>query len=447
MHSKLAVSAGWCLGLVTTTCLAFGDMEFPDIDWGSGLDGLDIPSWSEIEDQVNNSSDFILAPAVDMLNGATAPGLGSELSGMINAENNPSSGAFRDGQKSEYNFFDDSVDSVDASVRSNCYRYRFHGQCVSMKTSLWPRIYTNTIAQNYVPDFVVEVTSRLPHSNESSFGASNNPTWIGSFMQEANAIVSTTVIDPMFNVLAGAPRTDGAKLQTTHSHTVHSSNSQYLYRDALVYSDPMYSVATSIVGMMAGYCRSPEPTYVPYFSSGMDTLSWRFLTTTETVLLGLYSAEYRSWNHVGSSFGSLMPRNGYHLSSNQFETAVTTAYRAASIVNDQRGRYSGTLGLHVHNPARQYASGSWTRSEFRTLKDHRTMRLREIYPQVSGNTCRNYTGVSQSQKDSWNRAFNQNNSERSAGFKLYRPMICCRKQGNKHLENVWPNWSSTFETY
>lgn len=425
--SSQTTNAGMFDDLQSVAGSAGIDVEIPselkDFDPSAIGDSLNLDN---ITEQVTNASGGMIAPLV-----AYAAGARGDIGGMTELlKNAKSAGGVSEEQKAPYDFYDDIADSAMRNLSWDCVEYQWLGECISYRT--WPpAMGTSSIAENRVGDLHVEITSHIPSEDETSdFGepAANAPsdTLLGDIPQKINAIMGRAI-----NITSGSLGM-AEDLASVVNSTVATNNHSYMFREAMVIGNPTMSLTPNPYSSLPGFCNSMEMPYATYFTSSMDLLSWRWISTTETILLGVYSTQYLDWNDVGkdSDFGSVMPRMGYVVTREDHDAALTAAYRSLSIVNDARPQYHGLAGLHLFVPASQYASGSYTNQggdKYRTVKDHLSIKLSEFYPNAS-KQCSNYQGYTISDKDAKNKQFVEDNAERSGGWKAYRPLSCCARK-------------------
>ncbi|MDN2483948.1 TraU family protein [Vibrio agarivorans] len=418
-------SFGDLLGALTGITDLIPDDSWFDFDYGD----LDL-GYGDID--FGDHSDSAWAAAVEYLGGAR-PDMNA-LTRVINDSSSAGNDMINESQSSPTGIFDDAWADVTANIDHSCHRYRMLGFCFSWRPGLIPRFYSYPVGQNRYPDQHVEVTANVPGDGESFFSAASNaPTDIftGDLLQSGAAEFGR-----MTNI-SGGYNSSATKLQTTPNQAEQTDKTNpYLFREVMIMGNP--SLMPHPYSMMPGFCTGSTTPYIPYFHSALDHFSWRMLATTETVMLGTYMAEYGgTWNNVGRNFGgSVFPRMGFIEEHDQYRANVIAAFRAISIVNDTRSRYSGLAGFHVYKSVSPTASGSWgggDDSYYRMEHDHTTFRLRETYPEQAS-TCSDYTW-SLSEVERKSESFRRNNKDGSMALKVYRPYVCCRKRG-RYLETV-----------
>lgn len=354
---------------------------------------------------------------------ADAVGLSDSASELLSGNGNQS------GQAEPLSIVDDILTSnvVDNVEFDDCVKYKFIGLCFWVKTSFPWGFGSNAAAQNYVEDLQVEVTRRVPVEGTGIFDEVDNaPTdlFSGGILQNVGAGFGR-IMDSLYST-SSAPDLQYKENQSAITNT--SNPNQFL--EAMVIGNPTLSLSVNLWASLPGYCKSTTQSYKPYFVSSLDVYSWRVLATTDALLLALYTAQYASWNQIGTDMGSVFPRMGYSESPDELNATVTASYRALSIVNDLRPQFSGVAGLHVGTQTQAYASGSLSNKsdmKYRTVRDHTSQRLRMTFPNEE-QTCTTYTGLSKTALISENQDFVEKNKYGSASFKVYTPFVCCKRK-------------------
>lgn len=410
-------------GSLVDTSLSVGGID--DVTSGSGDSGS---MFSEATSYATGAtvglSELISSLASDAVTTlsatASSVGLSDPASGLL------SGSGYSSGQSGPVNILDDIATSTAVgNLEMACVEYRYIGECWSIKTSYPWKFATKSIAQNYIPDLQVEVTSRTPSKDTDIFENSDNaPTDIfsGGIIQNVGTIFGR-IMDGLFSLGPDLQWMENQSAKTDTSNTL-------LFREAMVIGNPTESLTMSLWSVLPGYCSSSVPPYTPFFLSSIDVFSWRILATTDALILAIYSVNYASWNEIGASMGSVYPRLGLSESPEEFDTGVTMAYRAVSIVSDLRTAYSGVIGLHIALPTPTYAAGSRSNMgdmKFRTIRDHSSQLLRMTYPKEA-NTCTNYSNISKVKKEVLNKMYTDDNKYQSSAFKVYRPYICCKRK-------------------
>ncbi|WP_428775704.1 hypothetical protein [Vibrio sp.] len=333
----------------------------------------------------------------------------------------------------------------------DCMEYSIVGLCLSVRWTFWGPVYTTGVAvEHFVRDVHVEVLPQAPNDPIDEVPQ-------GTVLPSSNSVSDDIMMMYPYWWKASKALADSLLTNSIQSNlaeavgqTTQSLNNKFLYNDAQVSGNLERNVFDGFAGQVigiAGYCQAPTLPGVPYFNSTLDQFSWRWLATSETILLALYQIKYLEFNDVGRSYGSTFPRSGYTNTNNRFKAAVETALRATNIAGENRGLFSGLAGLHIYVPLPQYASSSFTGQKYQTPQDAKSYKLDMVYP-FKGDRCTRYgaeenrlTSMSLAKQridDDLTKEFSRSNPNNTAIFKLYRPFRCCRKNGSKVFDVVSP---------
>ncbi|MFC5079625.1 TraU protein [Vibrio thalassae] len=343
-------------------------------------------------------------------------------------------------------------DYGDFGALFNCMEYSIVGYCLSVRWTWLGPVFTPGIAvEHFVRDVHTEVVPQSPPDPLTSVPDD-------TVLPSSNSAVEDIAM--MYPYMWKLNRTLGSSLLTQAipdgltdavGQTVATRKTNYLYNDALVSGNIERNMFDAVAGAfigVVGYCNSPTLPGVSYFSSSLDQFSWRWLATSETILLGLYQAKYLAWNDIGRGYGSTMPRVGYVDTINRWHASITSAIRATSIAAENRALFSGLAGLHIYVPLPQYASSSFTGSNYQTPQDVKSFKIDMVYP-YKGERCTRYntndrnalmplTLSEQMEEDKLTAKFSEKNGNNAAIYKIYRPFRCCRKSGSKVFDVVSP---------
>ncbi|MGR5448569.1 hypothetical protein ACP3V3_02050 [Vibrio sp. PNB22_3_1] len=327
----------------------------------------------------------------------------------------------------------------------DCSEWQWIGICFSWRmTWTGPRFYTNQIVENYSRDTHIEVRSSqiseenlnkivLPVPGEVLDERSPTDYMVGGIPTQITGMTGT--LGAGLSNWSNFSEND-IRYRGVDSGNISRDGHDYLFREALVMGNPESAFYDLVVGHVfnaIGWCRSRNFPSVPYYSSVTDFLSWRYMPTTETLFAAPYYAQH-GLADIGDSFASIMPRTARVYTSSPFKAAVVTAARGMHIAASNESLYSGAAGLHVVAPMSSYASGSWTSNFYKTKQDHAAFKLEMIYP-FQGEKCTRYKEESSFLSDERDLRFQEGNDYHSAAFKGYRPLRCCRRQGN-HIADI-----------
>ncbi|EGQ9284595.1 hypothetical protein F7U66_01810 [Vibrio parahaemolyticus] len=326
-------------------------------------------------------------------------------------------------------------DFADFANTLDCLEYQFIGICFSWRMT-WrgPRFYTNTIVEHYVRDTHIEVRDSV--AREGMDEKTVTDIFSGGIVSEVLPMMD------FFDIpLSGESKFSPSSLKKNGSDqaTRYRDGHSYKTREVLVMGNGIdgqihQSTLGGIIGLF-GWCNSPNMPLVPYYSSLLDSFSWRYMPIVETLLYGPYSAATFSMADIGDDFGHTFPRHNRVYTPSNFKAAVVAATRGMHIAASNETIFNGMAGLHVHAPMGQYSPGSWTRSFYKTKQNTKSLKLEMFYPHQEGERCTDYGSSKSFLNDPRELKFNDGNSHASAGFKGYRPFRCCRRRGN-HISDI-----------
>ncbi|MFL7013613.1 hypothetical protein [Enterovibrio norvegicus] len=331
-----------------------------------------------------------------------------------------------------------------------CMEYALVGSCLSVRWTMFgPKFTFGFAVEHFVRDVHVEVLPQAPVEDilevpedtvlPSSVSTVEDIAMMYPYTWKIARQLGSGLLTNSINSL----------LEDAEGQTVDTPRTRYLYSDVQVSGNierHMFDmIGGAFIGMF-GYCNSPTMPGLVYYNSTLDQFSWRWLATSEVILTALYQIRYLEWNDIGRSYGSTFPRTGYIESNNRFKTSVIAAIRGTSISAENRGLFSGIAGLHIYTPLPEFASSSFTESNYKTPQDAKSFKLEMIYP-FEGERCTRYgtddmlgslSITGQLADDQLTTKFGKKNPNNTAMFKLLRPFRCCRKNGNKVFSFVSP---------
>ncbi|WP_199438470.1 TraU family protein [Vibrio owensii] len=326
------------------------------------------------------------------------------------------------------------TDLADIGETLKCMEYNFIGVCFSWRMT-WkgPRFYTNSIVEHYVRDTHIEVRDGLARNGM------DDKTVTDFF---AGGIISDVlpVLDVLDIPLSGEGVFNPSLIKRVGADqpTRYRDGHRYLTREVLVMGNGIdgqmhQSVLGGVIGLF-GWCNSPNMPMIPYYSSLLDSFSWRYMPTVETLLYAPYSLKNFSTADIGDDFAHTFPRQNRVYTASKYKAAAVAATRGLHIAASNEAIFSGMAGLHVHVPMGQYSPGSWTRSFYKTKQNTKSFKFEMFYP-YKGERCTDFKESKNFLLDERELKFNSGNSYGSAGYKAYRPFRCCRKRG-RHIADI-----------
>lgn len=416
---------------------------------------------TEMYDSVQSSIDgmFNFNPDEVATQGATGEDSAQDTSTSSDtkAETSNSSGGVKSDlvQRAAWSFEDEyslfQNDLSDMGKTMDCLQYSMVGGCLSVRWTMFGPVFTTSFAvEHFIRDLHVEVMPQAS-SETNPFQYQPKTKLVSSSSLASDAILMYPTGWKLARMLGDSLLMNklSSNLLEAEGQTTLSRRNRYLYSDVHVAGNVERGMSDMIAKSWLssfGYCDSGTMNGVVYFSSQLDQFSWRWLATTESILMGLYQALYLEWNDIGRSYGSTFPRTGYITHQHRFKTSVISAIRAVSIPSENRALFSGLAGLHIYLPLNTYANSSYRSNEYLTPQDAKSFKLTMIYP-FQGETCTRY-GSDQSifgsltdtdifKDDRLQKKFVKSNPNNTAAFKVYRPYRCCRINGSQVM-----SWTS-----
>ncbi|MEJ1411334.1 MAG: TIGR03756 family integrating conjugative element protein [Candidatus Sedimenticola sp. (ex Thyasira tokunagai)] len=310
----------------------------------------------------------------------------------------------------------DSINTVSITAKTaagglSCIRWRPIGVCFWLRCS-WSgcRIRTSLKVGHYNPDLVV-----------SSYNELGGNPW--TEMRATLGTVQKTTAGTLLTALLGV-NADSAGNRTEGSNREHRN---MVYREVDAIGHPVSSLS-SIATISGLICPSQTTSFMPYFQSAFDALSWR----TE-IPEALYPASIiPGMREIGSwpiqSWGGVYPRTGWTTQAEEPKAAAIVAQRAGDIVtrNGQPHVYvpvSGTPSFsgRVWPPGALYE------------KNSRTGDWQMLTPNTE-TSCSTFGTNDLVTVSGWGGGKVDSGGEYA--WNLWRPYKCCRRRGQWFLFSV-----------
>jgi len=294
-----------------------------------------------------------------------------------------------------------------------CMRWMPIGICFWLRCS-WSgcRVRTSLKVGHYNPDLVVSAYNEL----------GGNP-WVEiratlGLAQKAAAAGLLGSILPI-PVESAGNRTEGSNNRRDHRNMV--------FRETDAIGHPVASLS-GVVSGTGLICHSQSTSFLPYFQSGLDALSWRQevpeIFYPASLIPGL--REIGSWPL--QTWGGVYPRTGWTTQAEEPKAAAINAQRAGDIVTR-----SGQP--HVYMPLSGGFSGSqkvWPPGPLME-KNHRTGTWQMLLPRTES-SCGTFGTNDLVSLSGWG------GGKVDAGgdyiWNLWRPYKCCRRRGQWFLFSV-----------
>lgn len=284
----------------------------------------------------------------------------------------------------------DTATIVSSALSPDCLSYRVVGICYWLFcTTFGCSVRTSAKVRHYVPDAVV-----------SSYSNTGENPW------SEVALISP----PNSSAQAGG---DGT---TNQAH----ENNLAKFKNADVIGDPATATFNQFVSQLGYVCPGAGEPYVPYFLSTLDSLAWRY-DIPEAVYPESLTPGVRD---IGSQatlnlWGSVYPRGGLLVQTDDFKAAAVVAERAGDIVT-REGQ------PHVYQPLlAQPHDGYWPAGPL-IETDASTGKWQELTPELSMHCAVFPDGAT----------LHQQAVDGAYAWALWRPYSCCQREGEAFLGSV-----------
>jgi len=305
------------------------------------------------------------------------------------------------------------ISAKTAAGALTCMRWVPIGMCFWLRCS-WSgcRVRTSIKVGHYNPDLVVSAYNEL----------GGNP-WveIRSTLGLAQKAAANGLLGSMLSVPveSAGNRTEGSNNRRDHRNMV--------FRETDAIGHPVASLS-GVVSGTGLICHSQSTSFLPYFQSGLDALSWRQevpeIFYPASLIPGL--REIGSWPL--QTWGGVYPRTGWTTQAEEPKAAAINAQRAGDIVTR-----SGQP--HIYMPLTGGFSGGqkvWPPGPLME-KNHRTGTWQMLLPRTES-SCGTFGTNDLASLNGWG------GGKVDAGgdyvWNLWRPYKCCRRRGQWFLFSI-----------
>lgn len=284
----------------------------------------------------------------------------------------------------------------------SCLNYCITGVCVWLKCTLTGcKIKTSPKVSHYNPDLVVSVYDQ----------PGNNP-WREAerlFGQMERRLTGTLV-----GLFHQAPAGGGHRTENGNA----AIDQSLRYKEATAIGHPL-SLLSDVAGQTGLFCPSEANALVPYFSSSLDSLTWRLGLPERLYLFNLLPGR----RVVGSGFfqqwGPVWPRTGFINQKDDAKAAAVIAQRVGNIVTQTRQP-------HVYLPLQGNGfRRSWLPGELRE-NDPGTGVWQMLAPKLD-RQCYAF-GENDLLGPAWSRG--RQSEDKRYAYSLWRPYECCKDKGS-----------------
>ena len=300
------------------------------------------------------------------------------------------------------------------STNFSCMRWRISGACFWLRCRITGcRIVSSIRFSHYNPSLVV-----------TSYAPLGDSPWLEQRALFGRAQVVAN--NAQYSVLGIAPDSMQGGGNFVEKSPSKESHKNTVFKSAEVFGAPgsIASIAASF-GLPAFCPMTDVAPAFPYFLSGVDTLAWRSALTEviypETFVPGL--DEIGSWPF--NTWGSVHPRNGFVVQSEDAKAGAVIAQRAADIA-------TRPSQPHIYTPVgsvRGFSDGGMrveTPPEIRA-NDEESCLWQQLAPNASSDCIVFGESDLQDVFQPWSE--DQGSADGSYVYNLWRPYSCCRDRG------------------
>lgn len=284
---------------------------------------------------------------------------------------------------------------------SSCHNYCVLGVCVWLKCTLFAcSIQTSLRVGHNNPDLVVSVYDQ----------PGNNPfDEAKSLFGDLESSAANTLVSTFHPLDAGqGHRVEGGSVYTDQS---------LRYAEASAIGHPM-AAFSEYAGQLGFLCPSEATPMQPYFSSGLDALTWRLGLPEMLYLQNLLPGVRVVGQGVTQQWGPVFPRTGFLLQKDYAKAAAVVAQRVGNIIT-QTGQPHVYQALNGNNYNRSWLPGELIENDADTG-------VWQMVAPYQDDQCYAF-----GENDVTKRAWSHRRTSEDNGyvFNLWRPYECCKKRG------------------
>ncbi len=299
--------------------------------------------------------------------------------------------------------------TMDAAM--SCMQWMPIGVCFWLRCSIYEcEVETSIKVGHYNPDLVV-----------SSYNELGGNPWdeirdmLGSAQKSAATGLLGALMPIPVDVDSAGNRTEGTTGNRDHKNLI--------FREADAIGHPLSSLSSSDM-----LCETETTSFVPYFQSGLDALSWRMAVPEMFYLASFIPGlrEMGSWPL--QTWGGVHPRTGWTTQAEEPKAAAINAQRAGDIV-------TRTGQPHIYLPITESSSSSqkvWSPGPLME-KDRRTGTWQMLAPQTES-SCSVFGTNDLASRTGWGGG--KVDKEGDYVWNLWRPYKCCERKGQLYLYSI-----------
>lgn len=284
----------------------------------------------------------------------------------------------------------------------SCLNYCITGVCVWLRCSIVGcRIETSIRVSHYNPDLVVSIYDK-PGDNPWDLAKSI----YGSLEQQLTDSLVALFHDAE---AGGGHRVEGGNRATDQS---------LRFKEVTAIGHP-FSTLTDYIGNSGFFCPSEAESFFPYFSSSIDSLTWRLGTPEMLYLTNLIPGRRVVGEGVHQQWGAVWPRTGFINQKDDAKAAAVVAQRAGNIVTQNNQP-------HVYNPLDGNGyNRTWLPGEL--IENDPDSGVWQMLAPMQDDTCYVF-GQNDVFSQSWST--DRQSEDNRYAWSLWRPYECCEAQGS-----------------
>ena len=285
------------------------------------------------------------------------------------------------------------------TLDSSCLNYCITGVCVWLRCSLFEcSIETSIRVSHYNPDLIVSVYDQ-PGDNPWDLAGSI----YGSLEQQ--------LTDSLVSIFHDAEAGGG--------HRVEGGNTDQSlrFKEVTAIGHPLSSL-TDFVTNSGYFCPSEAESFFPYFSSAINSLTWRLGTPEMLYLTNLLPGRRVIGEGFHQQWGAVWPRTGFVNQKDDVKAGAVAAQRAGNVVtqNNQPHVYNPLDGNGYHR--------TWLPGEL--IENDPSSGVWQMLAPIQDQSCYVF-----GENDVFGRAWSadRQSEDNRYAYTLWRPYECCEAQG------------------
>lgn len=289
----------------------------------------------------------------------------------------------------------------------SCMQWMPIGICFWLRCSIYDcDVETSLKVGHYNPDLVV-----------SSYNELGGNPWeeirsvLGSAQKSAAAGLLGALMPVPIDVESAGNRTEGTTANRDHKNLI--------FREVDAIGHPLGSLS-GIVSGTGMLCETETTSFVPYFQSSLDALSWRMAVPEMFYPASFIPGLREIGNWPLQTWGGVYPRTGWTTQAEEPKAAAITAQRAGDIV-------TRTGQPHIYLPITELSSGQKVWSPGPLMEKDRSTGIWQMLVPVTETSCDVFGANDLATATGWGGG--KVDEEGDYVWNLWRPYKCCEQKG------------------